>query len=650
MKPITGTQYKTEGTITGESIEFGFDSNSLAHLQSILSDLYSKPHTAVLRELSANALDAQIDAGYVGPIEVTTPNALNPTLTVTDHGIGMSIDDLYNIYTKYGASTKRDSNAVVGMLGIGSKSPLAIASQFSITTVRDGVKIVAMVKKNEQGVGELTIIDTIATDEPSGTTIKVPSDTDTSWFDIAQGLFKFWEPNTVIVDGREPKTIQGTRVDDDILIVTDQSLTHDMLIMGNIAYPITHENSCWAPFFIGYNTERIIVRVPVGSVQFAPSREELNYSEVTKAYLNDLAADGSLRIHKYLETHIDIIDEPAEAFAFYRQWNSGRFSGIVPSVWRGNDIPDRLTVNGYQWDKKYNYRARTYYSNYIYVSNLIQNNRYFFITGYTEDKAPSQTLKARLFHYLEQNGKSTDRDFVFLETLDTEVGWYDSLESVSVAELKAIKMPRKASRSTTPGVKREKDWEVYQSGVFSEVDSQDISGTYYYTNRADYTPNMLEQLSKLTGATIVVANQNRWGRLLRELPSGQHVTELINSTFDSISLTDDEAYSLDASLATELELLHRDYSDKLERLEDKQLLADIKKFHDTRNLKTPNLQLLSLLANFGKHRQGQRINIGSDYPLLDALYTWRLSDTAAEHVVIYMNAAYAQKDLSQDDN
>lgn len=649
MKPITGTQYKTQGTIAGESIEFGFDSNSLAHLQSILSDLYSKPHTAVLRELSANALDAQIDAGYEGPIEVTTPNALNPTLTVTDHGIGMSIDDLYNIYTKYGASTKRESNAVVGMLGIGSKSPLAIASQFSITTVRDGVKIVAMVKKNEQGVGELTIIDTIATDEPSGTTIKVPSDTDASWFDIAQDLFRFWEPNTVIVDGREPKTIQGDRVDDDILIVTDQSLTHDMLIMGNIAYPITHENS----FFIRnsyYHTERIIVRVPVGSVQFAPSREELNYSEVTKAYLNDLAADVSLRIHKYLETHIDTIDEPAEAFAFYRKWNSGRFSGIVPSVWRGNDIPDRLTVNGYQWNKKYNYRARTYYTNYIYVANLIQNNRYFFITGYTEDKAPSQTLKARLFHYLEQNGKSTDRDFVFLETLDTEVGWYDSLESVSVAELKAIKMPRKASRSTTPGVKREKDWEVYQSGVFSEVDSQDISGTYYYTNRADYTPNMLEKLSKLTDATIVVANQNRWSRLLRELPAGQYVTELIQSSFDSITLTDDEAYSLDAHIPSELEFLHRDHSDKLERLEDKQLLADIKKFHDTRNLKTPNLQLLGLLANFGKHRQGQRINIGKDYPLLDALYPWRLSDTSAEHVVIYMNAVYAQKDLSQDDN
>src|SRR4029077_7352887 len=114
-------------SLPADSAAFGISAADSAHIMTILRDtLYSDKILAIMREYGANAWDANREAGRgQEPIEVTIPARGAPTLVIRDHGPGLSRDDIKKVYTQYGASTKRDSDLAVGMLGIGSKSGFA---------------------------------------------------------------------------------------------------------------------------------------------------------------------------------------------------------------------------------------------------------------------------------------------------------------------------------------------------------------------------------------------------------------------------------------------------------------------------------------------------------------------------------------------
>src|SRR5262245_34262870 len=114
MKP-TERVLDVDSTLAGENVRMGIDTSALQHIISVLTDLYSDPELAVIREYSTNALDAHRDAGNPLPIEVTLPTPLAPLFKVRDYGDGLDAEDIRNIYSRYGTSTKRDSNDVVGM-------------------------------------------------------------------------------------------------------------------------------------------------------------------------------------------------------------------------------------------------------------------------------------------------------------------------------------------------------------------------------------------------------------------------------------------------------------------------------------------------------------------------------------------------------
>jgi hypothetical protein len=107
----------------GSMIEsaFGISEKDSVHIVNILRDkLYSNKILAVVREYSTNAQDAHAEAGKKDvPIRVTLPGPLDPTFRVRDFGPGLSEEDIRTVYALYGASTKRNSNEVVGQLGLG---------------------------------------------------------------------------------------------------------------------------------------------------------------------------------------------------------------------------------------------------------------------------------------------------------------------------------------------------------------------------------------------------------------------------------------------------------------------------------------------------------------------------------------------------
>src|ERR1035437_10098491 len=99
MKPEARVMNVTS-TLQGERVGMSIDEGALAHIMSVLTDLYSDPEMAVIREYSTNALDAHVEAGVTRPIEVTLPSALSPYLKIRDYGTGLDVEDIRTIYSR----------------------------------------------------------------------------------------------------------------------------------------------------------------------------------------------------------------------------------------------------------------------------------------------------------------------------------------------------------------------------------------------------------------------------------------------------------------------------------------------------------------------------------------------------------------------
>ncbi len=123
-----------------DAVDCTIDAEDMRYVASLLRNNYSNPTLAVVREITANALDAKSAAGSARPIEVSVPSTMNPHFCVRDFGGGLSQDDIFGLYSKYGKSTKRNSNNYIGAFGIGKFAPLSYGNNFTIVSYNGGVK------------------------------------------------------------------------------------------------------------------------------------------------------------------------------------------------------------------------------------------------------------------------------------------------------------------------------------------------------------------------------------------------------------------------------------------------------------------------------------------------------------------------------
>ena len=146
-----------------------------------LSTMYTDPLHAVLREWVANAVDSVNTAHARGEINSTAktihiilPDRNNPMLTVTDYGLGMDHAHVFNYALNYGRSSKREDTITSGKFGLGLKSGLAVANQFTITSVRDGKQTMGFLSLGEADAGvENFCSQPQDTDLPNQTTLSV---------------------------------------------------------------------------------------------------------------------------------------------------------------------------------------------------------------------------------------------------------------------------------------------------------------------------------------------------------------------------------------------------------------------------------------------------------------------------------------------
>ena len=572
MKPSFVEEVSNEGNLGNESIEFTLDESSLAHLQSVLSDLYSNRELATLRELSTNAYDAHIEVGNPNPIKVTLPTNLNPVLVVQDEGVGMDVEDFRNIYTKYAASTKRDTNDQVGTLGLGSKAPLALVDSFSVVSVKNGVRSSALVFRNSKNIGELTVVETVETDEPSGTTITIPVDAGSiaNFRDAAENLFQFWDEGTVLVDGEEPTKLECVQISDTFSL--SYQINKDYLVMGNISYPVEIPQANQTRYgyysdngiFQGYRGQKlgIIMRVNVGDVDFTPSREALNY---TKKTLNVVLPAREKLFEEALKRHIlGEINNCAtrqEALQSYLRWENSPFSIELPDTWNGVKIPHVFHLpkpsnkeqSNWKWRRIKSVTHNSYDGSRvdnvdrILLRDFDELPKTLMVTGYNSKNRPPTALRKRVKLWLANNSLTDSYDHVlFTEKSVNFDGWHIPEDTVSCETLKRIKLPRTTSAKKVG----EREWNavIYKQTISTSntlaweqknVTSSNFKGEIVYASPVDlrkeddrmrsFQQTVGSLFAKPNNAALVYVPTNQFTTFLKENPTAVHYKDWLKT-------------------------------------------------------------------------------------------------------------------------
>lgn len=166
-----------------ESIGMSLDLDSAQILMQMLSkNLYSDDIGSAIRECASNALDSHRRAGVDEPIIVSfkPSSANNYEFCVEDFGIGLDADDVKNIISKYGKSTKRDSATELGMMGLGFKAPLAYSSSFYFVCRKNGVERKYMMYEGED-TNTIDLLHEAPTTERNGVKIIIPVKYSDKW-------------------------------------------------------------------------------------------------------------------------------------------------------------------------------------------------------------------------------------------------------------------------------------------------------------------------------------------------------------------------------------------------------------------------------------------------------------------------------------
>lgn len=359
------TTTTTQSTMDGEKVMMGISAEDMSHIMGILAGLYKDRLLAMIREYSCNAWDSHVEAGFCGPIEVTLPSSLAPTLKIRDYGSGLSAEDIREVYSQYGRSTKRNTNDQVGMMGLGSKSALSYTQQFTVVSVKDGERVTVLIALDADGVGTMQILSVDPCEDANGTEVQIAIKREDIYTcsRTSDEFFQYWDTDAVLVNGKPPARFKALKLSDN-LYMREAPAHESRIIMGNVVYPHAIDV---------YNGKRtysqpdiaLIAFVPIGSVKPTPSRESLMDVQITKNTVTRIRAEYRNNIATAAQREIDACATHQEAIEKITTWRRFLPKGTDTTyTYRGTEVPEGFvpTVNAprdWKTDTPYVEVART---------------------------------------------------------------------------------------------------------------------------------------------------------------------------------------------------------------------------------------------------------------------------------------------------
>ena len=257
------------------------------------SKLYTDKILAPIRELLCNAYDAHVAAGTPDkPIDVS----LGSSLTIRDYGKGLSVSEMEELYTTYGASNKADSNNFIGCLGLGSKSPFAYTRVFTVVSRHKGMKhqFVCSMSDSVPAIHRFESVR-MDSDEKSGLEISFPVESsDKRTFDskICEFARTFCAPILYSSDGGSPTILERAQLDfgkHGVLLYdkahSSWGNTRVGVLMGGVLYDYDIPNysdtvdMCLEQYgavahAVSESRQTFVVEAQLGDVDIAASREQ----------------------------------------------------------------------------------------------------------------------------------------------------------------------------------------------------------------------------------------------------------------------------------------------------------------------------------------------------------------------------------------
>lgn len=262
--------------------------------QMLTSNVYNDTTLAVMREWSTNACDACIAADKEVNFDVHLPTLENPTFFVRDYGTGLPPEDIVGLFSNLGASTKRNSNAYNGTLGIGRMAGLAVSNAFTVESFYNG-KHYSYAISMQNGVPVTMHLGDVDTTEPNGLKLSVPVELNDieSYVSRAPGLYKYFDYKPNLVSRKDLQESLELDISDHIsdkwFIQTNSSgnySNHNIVVMAQVGYLIPYSREIDDKGFKG-----LVIKADPGAVTFNPGRESLSLNKQTIDYLNQTFKD-----------------------------------------------------------------------------------------------------------------------------------------------------------------------------------------------------------------------------------------------------------------------------------------------------------------------------------------------------------------------
>lgn len=633
--------FKTQSTMMGESVTMSIAAEDMGHIMGVLSDLYSDRLAAIVREYSTNAYDEHVEAGVSLPIEVSLPTGLEPLLTIRDYGGGLDAEGIRTVYSQYGRSTKRESNDVNGMLGLGSKSALTYGDQFTVVSVKDGQKITVLVSRNDDGAGQMTILgDPVPTDEASGTEIQIainPADRNRI-VQVAADFFKYWEPGKVLVNGKQPEYFADAK---GVLQITPNIYVapysgRDRIVMGNVSYPARLTNS---GNFTNYN---IIAIVPIGSVRPTPSREELMDVKLTNDTLAKIAAEAQDAIGAEAARQIENAKTGFEAIKKRNEWYR---IGIRPNVlYKGQGIPSTIRLN--MAERAYRGHTHIAPTNNFTMTRMCPSDTWdtmLFVENFNVTSGATIQHKRKVLKYCEDNGIDLAADgiaTIMLLPLAPSRMWVDPSRVLDWQKVKTTKLP--AAARTVTQKKKIGSYECRTPGNgWEEMDASEIDTKHPIIYVPTHTGWRLEGAvtTALKDYTLVKMPSNRLDKFKRLFPQAIEITQFVRDNFEKALKKLPEAERMSYAYAKAgLSSRLRQYDPK--KIDDPELVQAIAAASvDSSRLRT--------LVQGAQDALGAEVkglpkvtNPLAPYPLATLVANSYGGEKYREHIYFYINALY----------
>lgn len=344
-------------------------------MEVLTSRMYTNKLSAVIREIFTNAVDANVEAGRPNhPVDITLPAIipLDPQsnqLIIRDYGIGISPERAQGFFT-FMTSTKRDDNIQCGGYGLGSKSPYAIASQFTVTTIHNGIEYIYACSLNN-GMPTAALLNSRPSNDSSGTRVAIPiveqhnrrqcynevmnivmwsravtnihnpedtgGETTRRLLDYRNDYnYEYGAPGPFISQdfskrrytllcftiGGIPYTISDSKVFDTITAYLKEQ-GYSIRNLYNMANP------SWET---AYNVvDSIVIPVPIGYLELPPQRETLAWSESNIEKLKELSLNAIKSIVDRRQAEIEACDSLTKATGVINKW----YLGDKYFTWRG---------------------------------------------------------------------------------------------------------------------------------------------------------------------------------------------------------------------------------------------------------------------------------------------------------------------------